>query len=461
MSVSTADAPTAERDPVKFEAPGRWRPAPPNAKYNPEWMPVRRRLFANWIPIVDGLLDDDEVILRMQDHAWEGDRLMDDVVSMFRRLPAGVGRRMFEQALEQGIHTLGEPPPELVALFEQLDRVPDWIDLGRVDRGAVVAANITPAGKSAGMFLNTIGTVQGGAVGEAVGATGRMQRDVVHRARESATFWLHLPRSGGLERFGIGFKNAVRVRLMHSQVRLMLMRRWGDEWIAKNGIPIPNSAIVAGVPTFGIANLMYDMNFGRSYSLQDMEDIHMFWAYIGYIMGGHEAILPRTPEEGMKILNYAFSVMPPPSQYADALNSVSNLLLDAMMKSMSFPILDAQLKPYVLQALNGFYFYVGGEFLGKRITGTDKPTFVGRMVPIAVRLMVTLSNLERCLPGRQRRWDKHRLNGDPFWETLVRQFDKLAAEQHDTRSADYTGHDRTQTEEIGEPMPRPQAPVAK
>jgi len=454
MAASNPAGPVTTRYPVEPAVPGRWRPAPPNATYNPEWTPARRRLFAKWIPVIDGLPEDDEVILRMQDRAWEGDRLMDDVVGMFKRLPLTQGRTLFEQALERGIDTVTDPPPELIALFAQLDRVPDWIDLAQVERGAVVAANITPAGKAAGMFLNTIATVQGGAVGEAVGATGRMQRDVVHRARESATFWYHLPSPGGLGRFGTGFKNAVRVRLMHSQVRLMLMRRWGDAWIAENGIPIPNSAIVAGVPTFGIANLMYDMTFGRIHSRQDMEDIHIFWAYIGYILGGDEAILPRTPEEGIKILNYALSVMPPPSQYADALNAVSNLLLNSMMNSVRFPVFDAALKPYLLQALNGFYFHVGGDFLARRITETAEPTFVGRLVPVVIKGMVLASNVERFLPGRQRRWEAQRADGDPFWGALVEQFDKLAADQQDGRRPNYRGHDTTQAEEMGEPMAR-------
>src|SRR5690606_25855175 len=159
-----------------------------------------------------------------------------------RRLKPGVGRRLFEQALEEGIEQVKDSPPELVALFKQLDRFPGWLDRAAVERGAVVAANVTAGGKAAGMFLNTILTIQGGTVGAAVGATGRMQRDALYRARESATFWMALPAPGGLSRFGAGFKNSVRVRLLHAQARLMLRRKWGDEWYEKNGMPIPNAS---------------------------------------------------------------------------------------------------------------------------------------------------------------------------------------------------------------------------
>jgi|GEM_PF-2977900 len=432
--------------------PSGWRPAPAGAlRYNPDWTPARRRLFAGRTPVVDGVPTTDPLIERVIDRMWEGDRRMDDVVAMFGRVGAGPGRRLFEQALSCGIDRVADAPPELVALFAQLDRIPPSIDMSRVRHGAIIAANVTPAGKGAGMFLNTIATVQGGAVGAAVGATGRMQRDALHRARESATFWVHLPRPGGLERFGVAFQNAVRVRLMHAQVRAMLTQRWGLAWIREHGVPIPNSSIAAGIPTFGVANVLYDVHFGKRYDRRDLEDVHAFWSYIGYVMGADEDLIPRSPEEGMRILDFALSVMPPPSQYADALNAISDLLLDSLMASVRFPVFDEQLKPFVREALDGFYFFVGGDFLGSRITGTERPTPIGRLAPHFVRVLVLLSNVERILPGRAERMRRGAERGDPFWQLLVDQFDRLARDRADGRSPTYTAHDRSRSDEIGEP----------
>ncbi|HET8707903.1 MAG TPA: hypothetical protein VFM46_16490, partial [Pseudomonadales bacterium] len=198
-------------------------------------------------------------------------------------------------------------------------------------------------------------------------------------------------------------------------------------------------------------NLMYDVSFGKQYSRQDMEDIHMFWTYIGYILGANEKILARTPEEGMKMLDFVLSIMPPPSQYADELNRVSNLLLDTIMSAAKFPIFDAKLKQYMLEALNGFYFYVGGDFLGSRITETAKPTLIGRLVPYAVKAAVILSNVERFIPGRAARMERHRDVGDPFWQMLVEQFDQLAEQQNDKRKPQFNAHDSSKAEEVGAP----------
>lgn len=418
--------------------------------YNPDWYPVRRLLFGDWIEVVDGIPGETDAIRKLNDHFWEGDPLMDAVAELFRWHPGGKGRKWFEQALEQGIDSLDDPPQELVALFQQLDRLPDWISREQVDSGARVAASVTTAGKAAGVFLNTLQTVQGGMVGAVVGATGRMQRDVLQRARESAAFWLHLPEPGGLSRYGTAFKTIVRVRLMHSQARLMLMRQWGDDWVAQHGNPIPNAGLVAGIPTFGIVNVMYDSLFGKQYSRQEMEDIHAFWSYIGYLLGGAEEVIPRTPEDGIRILDFALSVVPPPSQYADELNKVSNLMLDAMLNSFSLPVLDKQVKSVLLQALHGFYFHVGGNFLGARITETERPTWVGRAVPPLVKMMVSVSNVERWMPGRERRRERNRLQGDPFWLMLSQQFDRLAAQRKDHRSASFKAHDDSRADEMGE-----------
>ena len=95
----------------------------------------------------------------MQDHLWVGDPEMDALVASFRELPATQGRAMFEQALSNGLDSVPDPPAALVALFEHLDNPPAWITMDRVDRGAIVANAVTPAGKASLIFLNTIATV--------------------------------------------------------------------------------------------------------------------------------------------------------------------------------------------------------------------------------------------------------------------------------------------------------------
>src|SRR5690606_32812373 len=112
-----------------------WRPAPPEAlRYNPDWTRARRRLFSECIDVVEGVPgENDEYMDRVKHRLWDGDQLMDEVANMFRRLKPGVGRRLFEQALEEGIEQVKDSPSELVALFKQLDRFTGWLDRAAVE----------------------------------------------------------------------------------------------------------------------------------------------------------------------------------------------------------------------------------------------------------------------------------------------------------------------------------------
>ncbi|MHC3003837.1 oxygenase MpaB family protein [Gordonia metallireducens] len=433
-------APDAPIDPVL----GRpLRPAPPaRPTFNPDWTPARHRLLDGWVDVQDRLPDTGGIVARAKDHLWVGDPEMDAVVQMFRRLPPRTGRQMFEDALDNGLETIDDPPEELVALFEHIDNPPSWITRERVDRGAIVANSVSPAGKASLIFLNTLVTVQGGSVGGAVGTMGRMQRNMVNRSLETAEFWVHLPAPGALDRYGTAFKNAVRVRLMHAQARVMLRKKWGEEWVAQHGVPISNAEMSGGIPSFGVANLMYDINYGRHYDYRDLEDLNIFWSYIGHILGIREAMIPRTFGEAVELLDYGYAVMEPPSEFSEALNDVSEMMLNTLMDKVRVPLIDAQVKSALHQTLHGLYFFIGGTFLGKRITGTPEPTRIGRVAPKLIAAQARLANLDRRIPGYWKRADRRRANGDTYWAVMHDAFTKLAAEQDGGRGPTFAHHDQ-------------------
>ena len=65
-------------------------------------------------------------------HLRTGDPLADDLVLSFERLPRGRGYKLLQNALDHGIDSLDDPPPELVTLFRQVDHVPFWVDWDRM-----------------------------------------------------------------------------------------------------------------------------------------------------------------------------------------------------------------------------------------------------------------------------------------------------------------------------------------
>src|SRR5690606_13800613 len=148
-------------------------------------------------------------------------------------------------------------------------------------------------------------------------------------------------------------------------------------------------------------------------------------------------------------LDYGYAVMEPPSQYAEALNDVSEMMLDTLMDKVRVPVIDAQVKSAIHQALHGLYFFIGGQFLGRGITGTPEPTRIGRLAPKLITAQIRLANLDRRIPGYWKRADRRRAKGDTYWAVMHEAFTKLAAEKDGRRGPTFAGHDR-RVEALGE-----------
>jgi hypothetical protein len=69
-----------------------------------------------------------------------GDRLGDTYIyaAFATRAGRSRARKDVEHALEKGIKSVSNPSPELLALFEQIDTDPDFVDLISVEHGADV-----------------------------------------------------------------------------------------------------------------------------------------------------------------------------------------------------------------------------------------------------------------------------------------------------------------------------------
>ena len=69
-----------------------------------------------------------------------GDRLGDVYIAEAFATPSGRARarKDVEQALSHGIESVQDPSPELVALFDQINTDPEWLDWNKVEHGAEV-----------------------------------------------------------------------------------------------------------------------------------------------------------------------------------------------------------------------------------------------------------------------------------------------------------------------------------
>ena len=241
-----------------------------------------------------------------------GDPLADAVVAMYKDLPTGQGRKLLDQALENGIHTVQNPPQALVDLFLQIDQEPIWLDRGKIKLACEVSRRIGPWGELVLRNLALMAGYLGGAAAKPLVFTGQLDRMTPRRLVETGKFWMDVTTNGGLERDAGGFKSAVRVRMMHAQVRAMLLKsgKWDDAW----GHPLNQWDSMATILEFSSIYLTGLRALGFVFTKKEREAITHLWRYIGYLMGVDETILPANETDSIRAMYLASATAPKPDE---------------------------------------------------------------------------------------------------------------------------------------------------
>ncbi|OBF17876.1 oxygenase MpaB family protein [Mycobacterium sp. ACS4331] len=230
-----------------------------------------------------------------------GDPLADAVVAMIQRLPTGVGRAMFETAVEQGIDAVPDAPDELRAFFAAVDDQPYWLDYDKLDLAARVSMRTGVVG--IGLALPGLALTGGYLASKAdkpLVGTGDLYRMAPRRLNETATWYIDVTSPGGLRRFAPGFTGTVRVRLMHALVRAAMNRRddWDyDEW----DTPVNQVQLAGTLMLFSLANLAGCQAMGMRFSERERDAVFHFWRYVGLLMGVHPELVPTSEADTWRL----------------------------------------------------------------------------------------------------------------------------------------------------------------
>ncbi|MBO0853251.1 MAG: DUF2236 domain-containing protein [Nocardia sp.] len=415
----------------------------------------RRRYLAPWIPGWRETPRPTPIHDLVADHMWQGDELMDAVVEDFRRMKTGAGRRLFERALDHGIGSIEAPSPALSALFEQLDTPPAWFDRALWEEGRRCWIDASFAGKMGMGMQDFIATYVGTDVSSAVGATGRFVNVWAKRQLESNVWFWNMTKPDVIDRFSPTFKDVIRVRLMHAQVRAGLRRSWGPEHYERFGEPISNSAMLGGAITFGLSPLIIDYAHGRRRPPAELEASMWYWNYIAYLMGVTDELLPRSVAEAMQELDFIAAHAGGATEWTSQMAN-SGVAAISQMCGPAGRLFQHSAAPFL-----GFVaFYSGEPAVRELIRDTplrDVRLADWRMVAaVAVNLNIRARATTDHLPGRRAVMRLRARSNDPFWRLAVRMIRPVAADKG-VRSTPYDHHDHTPNTPAGCPIE--QAPV--
>lgn len=273
-----------------------WRAA--RRKYLPDWL--SRLVFtaplaptpAEWQAVSDGV--------------QQGDPLMDAVVDWMFETGPRQAKPLFDQALQQGIASINNPPAPLKAFFDHIEHPPAWLQPELLDKGAMVSH----LGGNVGFFVLRDMALMGGYVyfnsmNQTLAASGALGKQTSQRLGETGKWLNDVTEPGGMSRFGPGFTTTVRVRLVHALVRRNLQRK--PDWdLQRWGVPINQIDMQATYLAFGPVSLLGARLFGVPVLPSQSAAFMHLWRYVGWLMGVDESRLAITERDGLRKLYHTF-----------------------------------------------------------------------------------------------------------------------------------------------------------
>lgn len=257
-----------------------------------------------WIASRTPVLEDPAVVELMRTATLLGDAVGDALAARSEVLGTRTVVDMLRRACRHGLETVPDAPPELVALIEDMEATPTWIDMSLVEQGAresrIPAAWFTPfiiRGVFLGTFTNTYSALP-------MALTGALTSTrAAHRVKETAGFFTVTTMPRALERHGPGFEAAAVVRLMHSMVRVTALTGEGGWDASVHGMPIPQ---VDQMPA-GMVNMYLLARKVRSTGADDFNAreraVVEFTRYRCFLLGLPEELLPTTPEGVIQVFH--------------------------------------------------------------------------------------------------------------------------------------------------------------
>lgn len=258
----------------------------------------------------------------------DSDPLADRAISDLRAFPASTAHRLIASALD-GDRSV---PASLAELVDVSQKVPDWVDMSRIDRAGRVFFR---AGIFGGLSLGMRSLVYGYAApvgNKPLAFSGALEKKAQRRLAETGRFVTSVTEEGQMRPGGQGFRNTIHVRLMHAQVRGLALEdpRWNR---AAWGLPINQHDMLATILLFSSVFLEGIRRFGVDVTTEEEEDYIALWCWVGVVMGVRADLLPRSATEAHRMGEFVRLTQGPPD--ADSRALVSALLKEPLRQARS------------------------------------------------------------------------------------------------------------------------------
>lgn len=331
-----------------------------------------------------------EEIARYGTYLWAGDPLADRLAKKFDEIGMQRAMPMLSAALQGDLPA--DAPNELGEFIAETKQDPAWLNRSLLEEGAKLSQRSGPLGEYVLSCVSLMGGYRSAAANKPIAFTGQLEYMAPRRLAETAKFGYDVTRTGAMAHGAPGFNAALRVRLMHAHVRLMLDRsaKWRHaDW----GLPINQADMIATNILFSSVYLTGLRILGLQISDRESQGVMHLWRYIGWLMGIDEALLPENEEQGMRMAWLAGVTQP--GADADS-RLLGQALMNVPLERAETPV-EKGLAWFEMQLRSGFTRIVLGDKAGDDLGLPD--SILKYTVAFTAPAVFALETLRRLLPG--------------------------------------------------------------
>ena len=227
--------------------------------------------------------------LKYIEHTVLDDPVADAVIESLAPLDHGQMHRLIKAGMEQDAKALAEAPRTLRDFFAELETPPAWFDPDAVLPGRQAFHDYSD------LFIPAffVATLQNATslISKAFYTTGRVLSGYgPRRIRQNTRHFIEIMLPRSLDRQADGWKQSVRIRLVHAQVRRLI--RSSDNWDESiYGVPLSAAHMALASANFSATILRHAQTLGAQIDDAARNGFMQIWRYASTLIGTPEELL--------------------------------------------------------------------------------------------------------------------------------------------------------------------------
>ncbi len=280
----------------------------------------------------------------------------DDLMEELNDFDRGAMTEFLRAGFDNDDAALKNAPVAMQEFFREISVPPEWLsetDFAPGIRMFHRNSKVILASFVAGVLIEGFMTN----IAKSFFITGRVRDQGVRRLQQNNRHLVESFIPGGLDREGDGWKLSVRIRIIHAQVRRLIIE--SDEWdVEAWGEPLSAGHLGFALTAFSARLLTHMKRLGASYSKEESVSFMAVWRYVGYLMGIPETILFRDEAEANRLFEIGGMCEPDPG--IESISMANSLVNSA-------PLLADMTDPEVRRKFAMYIYGVSRAVIGNKL----------------------------------------------------------------------------------------------